>query len=105
VGNALSHNFILQSSMYAAKVKGSLGMSKLIASLSWRKVSSKIMEAWSDIWGKRENKAENINKNKTDSYNEIKRARQRQRPRQRPQRTKTVQGGLYTHSLPKSGLG
>jgi hypothetical protein len=44
VGNALSHNFILQSSMYADKVKGSLGMSKLIATLSWRKVSSKIME-------------------------------------------------------------
>jgi hypothetical protein len=51
VGNALSHNFILQSSMYAAKVKGSLGMSKLIASLSWRKVSSNIMEDWSDICG------------------------------------------------------
>jgi hypothetical protein len=61
VGNALSHNFILQSSMYAAKVKGSLGMLKLIASLSWRKVSSKKMVDSTDIWGKRVSRAENIN--------------------------------------------
>ena len=30
--------------MYADKVKGLLGISMLIASMSWRKVSSKIME-------------------------------------------------------------
>ena len=68
VGNALSHNFILQSSMYAAKVKGSLGMSKLMASLSWRKVSSKIMKVCSNIYRNRVSKGENKNENKTHSY-------------------------------------
>ena len=73
----MSHNFILQSSMYAAKVKGSLGMSKVIASLSWRKVSSKKIVDSSDIWGKRVSKVENINNNKTDSYNEFKNTKTR----------------------------
>ena len=61
VGKTLSHNFILQSSMYAANVKGSVGNAKLMASLSWRKMSSNIIKVCSDIYSNRMRKAEDKN--------------------------------------------
>ena len=63
--------------MYVAKVIGSLGRSKLMASLSWRTVSSKIMEVCSDNCKNKVNKGDNNNENKTDPYIEIRESKRK----------------------------